>query len=195
MFLVLLVSFTIIYSSIAYFVMSLSHPASQEFIGFGVYDTKGDLSNYYQNNLAPNVTIGNTLNWRLTIENRMGTTQMTEVVVKLGNLTTIIPTKTGPSTLAPIDQYVKTTANNENNTINFDWRILNVTRQGKLTYLNLELNGKQLPTIVGAPSGQGFRFIFELWTLGDNGAFQYGYPNGNTRVGEYLMLWFNSLPG
>ena len=191
LFLVFLASFTIVYSSVAFFV--LSKPAAQAFIGFGVFASNGSLSNYYQNSGAPNVTIGQTLNWQLQIANRIGRIQLAEVVVRMGNLTTIPPTETGPSNAPDIDESIITVPNAENSTVNFDWKIISVSHPGRLTYLTLEINGKQVGPPVGAVSGQGFRFIFELWTLeGQSGSFQYGYPGDSGRVGNWLMLWFNS---
>src|SRR5207245_9308590 len=96
LFLVFLASFTIVYSSVAFFVMS--KPAAQALIGFGVFASNGSLSNYYQNSGAPNVTIGQTLHWRLQIANRIARIQLAEIVGRTGNLTTIPPPDTGHST-------------------------------------------------------------------------------------------------
>ncbi|HZD12864.1 MAG TPA: hypothetical protein VE177_05025, partial [Candidatus Binatus sp.] len=123
LFLVLLVSFTTVYSSFVYFLLSLSHPPSQAFIGFGVYDNTGDLSNYFQNSSAPNVTIGGMMNWRLEVGNRMGNSQMVQVVIKLGNLTSIPPSRSNPARVPDVDEYITTVANTENNTIIFNWRL------------------------------------------------------------------------
>lgn len=190
-FLVFLASFTIVYSSVAFF--ALSKAPAQAFIGFGVFASNGSLSNYYQNSGAPNVTIGQTLNWHLQIANRIGRVQLAEIVVRMGNLTTIAPTETGPANAPDIEESIITVPNGENSTVNFDWKILSVSHPGRLTYLNLEINGKQVKPLIGAVSGQGFRLIFELWTFeGQSGSFQYGYSGDNGRVGNWLILWFNS---
>ncbi|TMI61154.1 hypothetical protein E6H16_07020, partial [Candidatus Bathyarchaeota archaeon] len=151
LFLVFLASFTIVYSSVAFFVMS--KPAAQAFIGFGVFASNGSLSNYYQNSGAPNVTIGQTLNWRLQIANRIGRIQLAEIVVRMGNLTTIPPTETGPSNAPDIDESIITVPNAENSIVNFDWKIISVSHPGRLTYLTLEINGKRVGPPVGAVSG------------------------------------------
>jgi uncharacterized membrane protein len=191
LFLIFLATFTTVYSSVAFF--ALSKAPSQAFIGFGIFSSNGSLSNYYQNSGEPNVTIGQTLNWTLQIANHVGRIQMAEIVVRMGNLTTIQPTATGPANAPDIEESIVAVPNNENSTVNFDWKIIAVSHPGRLTYLTLEINGKQVKPPVGAASGQGFRFIFELWTLEEvSGSFQYGYPGDNGRVGNWLMLWFNS---
>src|SRR2546425_12774899 len=87
LFLVFLASFTIVYSSVAFF--ALSKPAGQAFIGFGLFASNGSLSSYYQNSGAPNVTIGQTLNWRVQIANRIGQTELAEILARLGEFTPV----------------------------------------------------------------------------------------------------------
>src|SRR3989442_12865466 len=94
LFSVLLVSFTIIFSSIAFFLNS-SAPF-QPFITIGVYSAEG-LHGYIPN---ANFTVvpGQTLNWYLLVTNLMGTVQYIRMIALIGNLTTPSPNATTPYT-------------------------------------------------------------------------------------------------
>src|SRR5215831_19482805 len=188
LFLALLVSFTIVYSSIGYFL--LSKPPAQPFIGVGIYSQSGSLANYYSGN-GPNVTAGQSLSWHFQLFNRMGSVQLVRIVYRLVNVTMSSPTETTSSNASQIGESSTFVTNEENETIPFEWTLVSRQQSGTLTYVTLQINGQTITPPVGTRSGQEFRFIFELWTLNDqSGALEYSSPNG--RVGTWLAVWFNT---
>src|SRR5213594_2835663 len=96
--LLLFASFSLVYSSIAYYSLS-RHPA-QDFMAWGVFSSSGSLSNYFSG-VGANVTVGETLNWHFAITNQMGSIQYVQVVYRLGNGTSANPNGTGPGSTVP----------------------------------------------------------------------------------------------
>jgi hypothetical protein len=190
-FLVLVVSLSAIYSSIAYY--ATSKPPSQPFIEFGLYSTRG-LQGYIP---AQNSTITppQTTNWTITVANMMSTAQDVLVVVRLGNSTTQSPNSTIPTATVPELTAIRTFLGiGETSRLNFSWTITSTNQTGALVFPNLVINGEPITgqLQVGATSGQNFRLIFELWTYDTSTAsFQYGYPGTTGNVGEWLQVWFN----
>jgi hypothetical protein len=188
--LLLFASFTLTYSSIAYY--SLSRPPAQEFMAWGVFSPNGTLSNYFSGGGA-NVTVGNTLNWHFAITNQMGSIQYAQIVYRLGNITSATPSATAPGNSVPQlgnkSIFIQST---QTALVNFAWSVASKKAQGGMVFITMTINGQQVSPSIGAVSGQKFRFFFELWTYDvASNSFQYGYKGQNSRVGVPLQVWFN----
>jgi hypothetical protein len=190
LFLLLFASFSLVFSSIAYY--SLSHPAAQEFIAWGVFSPSGTLSNYFSGAEA-NITVGKTLSWHFAITNEMGSIQYVRVVYRLGNSTSPSPNATSPAGSLPgLGSSEIFVPNTRTAVLNYTWSIPSNYTQGGLVFLNLDINGQPVSSPVGAVRGQNFRFFFELWTFdAKSGSFEYGYMGSSSRIGSPLQVWFN----
>ncbi len=192
MLLVLFASFSLVYSSIAYY--SLSPPPAQEFMAWGVFSPSGTLSNYFSG-AGANVTRGETLNWHFAVTNQMGSIQYVQIVYRLGNSTSPNPNATVPGNTVPqLGNSSIFIPNAQTAIVNFTWVITSRNTVDGLVFITMTINGQLVSPSVGAVAGQRFRFFFELWTydLASN-SFQYGYKGQNSRVGVPLQVWFNSL--
>lgn len=190
-FAVLFASFSLIYSSIAYY--ALSKPPAQPFIGWGVYSPSQTLSNYFSG-VGTNVTTHKVLNWHFEVRNEMGSIQYIGIVYRLGNSTSKSPNATAPAIAVPsIGNMSKFIPNGQSASINFTWSITSENQAGGLVVLNLTINGQQVSPPVGAVKGLKFRFFFELWTYDlTTDSFLYGYEGSGSRVGDWLQIWFNA---
>src|SRR5712691_119479 len=178
--LLLFASFSLVYSSVAYY--SLSRPPTQEFMAWGVFSPSGTLSNYFSGGGA-NVTRGETLNWHFAVTNQMGSIQYVQIVYRLGNSTSASPNATLPgSTVLQLGNSSIFIPNAQTAIVNFTWVITSRNIVGGLVFITMTINGQQVSPSVGAVAGQRFRFFFELWTydLASN-SFQYGYKGQNSR--------------
>ncbi len=187
-FLTLLISFTIIYASVTFFL--LSPRASQPFIGFGVYSAEGTLSDYFPGS-GFSVTTNETLSWHFQVANRMGSIQWTRVVFRIGDLNTTSPSELVPASVPEVGTIERFIADDDTAAINFTWRILskNQTNGTILVQIN---NNPASWSQVGVSGGQAFRFMFELWTYNlDSGEFQYGWTSGGSVYGSWLQVWFD----
>jgi len=189
--LLLFASFSLVYSSIAYY--SLSRPPVQEFMAWGVFSSTGSLSNYFSG-AGANVTIGETLNWHFAVTNQMGSIQYVQVVYRLGNSTSAYPNATVPGSVPQLGNSSIFIPNAQTALVNFTWVISSRNSVSGMVFITMTINGQQVSPSVGALSGQRFRFFFELWTYDvASNSFQYGYKGQNSRVGVPLQVWFNSV--
>ncbi len=191
-FLLLFASFSLVFSSVAYY--ALSRPPAQQFMGWGIFSPTGTLSNYFSGSEA-NVTVGKVFNWHMAITNQMGSIQYVQVVYRLGNATSAYPNATIPASSVPqLGNSSIFIPNGQTALLNFTWSIESRYPRGGMIFLNMTINGQQVSPSVGAVAGQKFRFSFELWTFDvASNSFQYGYKGQNSWVGIPLQLWFNSL--
>ena len=190
-FLVLLISFTTINSSVAFYL--LSPRAFQPFMGFAVLPEQGTLSGYLLGSgLA--VPTNQTVNWRLEITNRMGAVQFVRVVFRIGNQTTASPSETSPgSTVPSIGTFEKFIPDQYTDTINFNWQVVSIIRTGGMVFPKVQIdNQSPILSLVGTGTGRDLRLMFELWTYDTASAnFQYGWKNGDVVFGDWLQVWFD----
>jgi hypothetical protein len=191
-FVVLLVSFSLVYSSVAYYVMSKA--PSQPFIAMGVYSQYDTLSNYFSG-VGLNVTTHKALNWHFEVTNQMGSIQYVGIVYRLGNSISGNPNATAPASIIPqIGNSSRFIPNGQTASINFTWSINSEKKAGGLVSLNMTINGQQVTSPVSAVNGLKFRFFFELWTYDlTANSFLYGYQGPSSRVGNWLQIWFNAV--
>jgi hypothetical protein len=195
-FLMLLITFTIIFASITFYL--ISSPPSQPFMAFGIYSSDGGLQGYGTNST---IIPGQTFSWYMLLTNHMSTAQFAEVVVRIGNQTTPSPNSTTPLISYPplitMGQFVGAGATAR---FNFTWTLESLNQTGTNVLANLIINGNNVNSApVQTASGHSFRLIFELWTYDfQSGGFLYGYGNQtssfgvtNSREGSWLQIWFN----
>jgi hypothetical protein len=190
-FLIVFVSLSLIFSSVAYY--ATSKPPAQPFMAFGISSNHGLQAYIPGSNFT--ITPPQTVNWTITVTNDMNTAQRVLVVVRLGNSTTqspnsTIPTETVPE-LSAMQMFLGT---GETSQLSFSWTVQSTNQTGNLVFPNLYINGQSTAgqLQIGAASGRNFRLIFELWTYDiSTGSFEYGYPGMNGTVGEWLQVWFN----
>ena len=191
---ILMISFTAVSTSITFYI--LSPKPSQAYMALAIYSQSG-----LQGYVIPrtNSTIGpqQRLNWTLAVTNRMGSSQFVRVIARISNSTQASPNSTSSSAGSEIADLNHFVAKADIEYINFTWTLQNVRQiggtKGPTYFLNLTINGE--PTVspeVGALSGQGFRWIFELWTydLSSNN-FEYGYGPQSSATGTWVQIWFN----
>jgi hypothetical protein len=188
-FAVLLASFSLVYSSIAYY--ALSKPPSQPFVAWGVFSPNDTLSNYFSG-VGANVTTHKVLNWHFELTNEMGSIQYVGIVYRLGNSSSVNPNATTPARAVPqIGNTSRFIPNGQTESINFAWDIDSETTAGGLVILKMTINGQQVSSPVGAVKGLKFRFFFELWTYDlRSNSFLYG---ANAVSGNWLQVWFNAV--
>jgi hypothetical protein len=184
-------SFSLVYSSVAYY--SLSRPPSQEFVAWGIFSPGGSLSNYFSG-AGANVTVGQALNWHFAITNQMRSIQYVQVIYRLANSTIANPNATTPGSAVPqLGNSSIFIPNGQTAFVNFTWSIVSKSVQGGMIFINMRINGQQVSPTIGTVGGQRFRFFFELWTYDiASNSFQYGYKGQNSRVGVPLQVWFNA---
>jgi hypothetical protein len=193
-FLVLLISLSAIYSSVAYY--ATSKAPAQPFMEFGIYSNSG-LEGYIP---GKNFTITppQTTNWTITVGNMMDASQFAMVVVRLANSTTQSPNSTTPAASLPeLMAMQRFLGMGETSKFSFTWTVESASQTGNLVFLNVTINGQRTggQLEIGAASGRNFRLIFELWTFdAATESFQYGYPGMTGTVGEWLQVWFNTSP-
>lgn len=192
---VLMISFTAISTSITFYV--LSPKPSQDYMALAIYSQSG-----LQGYIIPrtNSTIGpqQRLNWTLAVTNRMGLSQFVRIIARISNSTQASPNSTSSSAGSEITDMNHFVGDGETEYINFTWTLRNVTQVGNapspMYFLNLTINGEAaISPAVGAHSGQGFRWIFELWTYDlSSGNFEYGYGPQSSATGTWVQIWFNA---
>ena len=161
---------------------------------FGVFNESEALLGYIgQFNLT--VSANQTLRWNLEVTNRMGLIQLAQVIYRLGNGSTATPNPRTPSpaTVPEIGSTERFIDAGDTARIEFQWNIISKNQTGGMVFLRLVINGEEFSSPVGAVSGRGFRFIFELWTF-DLAAksFQYGWKDESSRRGAWLQVWFDA---
>jgi hypothetical protein len=190
-FALLFASFSLAFSSVAYY--ALSKAPSQQFIALGIFSNGGTLSNYFSGE-GVNVTVGEILNWNVRVSNQMGSIQYVEVVYRLGNRTLANPGSDSPaSSLPQLGNSSIFIPNAQTASLNFTWSISSTATVGPMMFLNMTVNGEHFSPSIGAVGGQRFRLFFELWTFDvASNSFGYGYKGEGSSLGPWLQVWFNA---
>ncbi|TMI25225.1 hypothetical protein E6H36_06865 [Candidatus Bathyarchaeota archaeon] len=191
-FLVLFVSFSLVYGSATYYF--LSQRALQPFMGFAVYSETGSLSRYV-NGSSLSVPFNQTVHWNLQVTNMMGSVQFARVVARLGNSSTTSPTASRPGDAPVVGVLERFVATGATENMNFNWTILSTNKVGQQVSVRLRVNGGSpvSPPVSASRLGQDFRLLFELWMYElSSDTFQYGWRGSSSRVGTWLQVWFNA---
>jgi len=168
-FLLLFLFFLSIYAAIAFY--ATTNKPSQPFLGFGIYSGQDTLSGYIG---TGTVNVNQTYHWTFNVTNEMGTTQLVQIITRLGNNQTLGPNATSPATLQVMANSTMFVPNRGSRLQDFDWNVTRETLSGGLDYLTLNINGRTAnSTLVTGPGGP-FRLYFELWTFNSAlASFQY----------------------
>lgn len=191
-FFIFFVSFSLVYISIAYYLVSPK--AFQPFMAFGVFSESGSLSTYTGGFPLP-VPENQTMTWSLEVVNKMGAVQFVRLQYRVGNSTTGTPNNTFPApdsapTVGKLEAFI---AGGDTRRFEFTWAVLKKVQSGGTVYLDMVVNGTTISPPIGAVSGDNFRFMFELWTFDvDTNSFQYGWQQESSRVGSWLQVWFDA---
>jgi len=168
-FLLLFLFFLSIYAAIAFY--ATTNKPSQPFLGFGIYSRQNTLSGYIE---TGTVSVNRTYYWTFNVTNEMGTTQLVQIITRLGNSTTLGPNATTPATLQVMANSTMFVPNKGSMLQNFDWNVTRVTSSGGLDYLTLDINGRITNSTLRTGPGGPFRLYFELWTFNSAlASFQY----------------------
>jgi hypothetical protein len=191
---VVFVTFLIVFEMVAY-VATTPRPGEQ-FYQLYVLGANHLVADYYPNDDS-NITLGTSVSWYLGVTNNVGSVQLVEIRIKLGNQTIQPPDdQTGlPSTAPLIADFHRVLLDNETWEFPFIWQILNATSSGGITrILGLQVNNKTIPVLnSSAQNGYNFRLIIELWTWNvDFSSFQFGWYSGTDHRIAWLQVWFNA---
>jgi hypothetical protein len=169
-FLVLFLFFLSIYAAIAYY--ATTNKPNEQFMGFGIYSGQDTLSGY--TGPGSTVNINQTYHWTFNTTNEMGTTQLVQIITRLGNNQTIGPSATSPALLQVFANASLFVPNKSSALQNFDWNVTKVVTSAGVDYITVDINGRTTTSTFGNTPGWPFRFYFELWTFNSSTAsFQY----------------------
>ena len=179
---------------------------TQPFFELFVLGSSGAATGYYPN--ATNsrfLAVGESLNWTLSVVNQMGSMQLVDIRVKLGNETINSPndTEATPSPAPLVAELEHFMLANETWMLPFSWYVANYTlSDGRVMITKLSINNvtyaiQDSPICQASSSVEScsFRLIFELWTWNTNtGNFQVGWWNGQRQIIAWLQIWFGLAP-
>ena len=191
---VVFVTFLIVFEIVAY--IATTPRPGEEFYQLYVLGANHLAADYYPNG-DPNIRLGASVSWYLGVTNNMGSVQLVEIRIKLGNETIQPPDdQTGlPSTAPLIADFHRFLLDNETWEFPFIWQILNATSSGGVTrILGLQVNNQSIPVMnSSAQNGYNFRIIIELWAWNvDFSSFQFGWYSGADHRIAWLQVWFNA---
>jgi uncharacterized membrane protein len=191
---IVFITFLVIFEAAAY-VATTPRPTEQFFQVY-VLGSNHLAADYYPND-DPNIRLGDSVRWYVGVTNFMGSVQLVDVRVKLGNETISPPDDQSglPSPAPLVAESLRFLQDNETWEFPFVWQILNVTEsQGATRILLLQINNQTYPVqSVDAVNGYNFRFIIELWTWNvDSNGFGFGWYAGSEHRVAWLQVWFNA---
>jgi len=184
----------IIASSAAY--ITLNPAPTEQFFAMWVLGSNGLAADYYPNN-NPNLTINESVNWTIGVNNHMSPLAYVVVRVKLLNSTTPGPdSSTGiPSPAATLIEFRRVLVDNETWSIPFVWEVSNVTTSGNYVKITtLVINGMPFSgNMARAESGLNYRLVFELWFFDPNtGQLSFSWTTQATMHVVWDQIWFNA---
>lgn len=193
-------TFLVAFELLAY--ATIATRPTQPFSELFVLGSNGTAADYYPN--SSYLAVGEDVNWTLGVVNQMGSMQLVDIRVKLGNATLNSPndTEATPSPAPLVTELKHVMPDNETWMMPFSWHVVNYTTSaGRVMITKLSINGVtyplQDPPICQAatPESCSFRLIFELWTWNtDTAGFQIGWWNGERQIIAWLQIWFALAP-
>jgi hypothetical protein len=191
---VVFIAFLIVFEMVAY-VATTPWP-SEQFYRLYVLGANHLVADYYPND-DPNVRVGESVSWYIGVTNLMGSVQLVEIRVKLGNQTMQPPDEQNalPSQAPLVTYFHRFIQDNETWELPFVWQISNMTSSGGVTrILGLQLNNQTIQMLdSSAQNGYNFRLIIELWTWNvDSSSFEFGWYAGTEHQIAWLQVWFNA---
>jgi hypothetical protein len=193
--LVLLITFLIVFEMIAYIATTPKQQA--QYFQLYLLGANGTATDYYPNN-NPNLLIAENVQWHITVQNSMGSVQLVEIRVKLGNQTIHAPDESNHPSSAPeiasFDQFLQ---NNETWNTPFYWSLSGALVSNNSTIITqMQIDNGTYNVNASSRDGVNFRIIIELWTFDENlNAFQYGWTAGSDHQAAWLQVWFDVTKG
>ena len=181
---------------------SITTRPTQPLFQLFVLGSNGTATDYYPNSTY--LSVGQNLKWALGVTNQMGSMQLVDVRIKLGNATVNSPNDTlaTPSPAPLVTELKHFMLANETWMILFSWHVDNYTfSDGRVLVTKISINNVTY-TLQDPPACQSdtleacsFRLIFELWTWNtDTADFQIGWWNGERQIIAWLQIWFGLAP-
>jgi uncharacterized membrane protein len=193
---VVFITLLIIFEAAAY--IATTPRPQEQFFQLYVLGAQGLAADYYPND-NPNLRVGDLVHWFLGVSNFMGSVQLVELRVKLGNQTIAAPNDQpiSPSEAPMLIGFTRFLQDNETWQFPLSWSIARLSSDptsNTTQLLLLNMNNQTIPlTGISARSGYNFRVIIELWVWDtDVAQFQYGWFAGTERRAAWLQLWFNA---
>ena len=189
--LVLFITFLIVFEMLAYIATT---PKQQgQYFQLYLLGAKGTVADYYPNN-DTTIAINESVQWYLSVQNSMGSVQLVEIRMKLGNQTIPAPGGANISSSAPeIASFYRFVQDNETWNVPLYWSIAKTIASSNATQITqMQVDNETYNVRALARKGVNFRIIIELWTFNENSnAFQYGWTAGSDHQAAWLQVWFN----
>lgn len=184
----------LVVTSAAAYIANNSYP-SEQFFQMYVLGPTGEAAGYYPNN-SSTFGAGTPVRWQIRVTNFQGSVQFVEVVLKLGNFTSLAPNEytLQPSDAPVIASFQQILVNNATWDLPVNWQILSVSYSGRSAALTIDVAGsnKSVTPAVSATDGLRFRIIIELWTYDASAnSFIFGWMGNGEHKATWLQLWFN----
>ena len=191
---IVFITFLIVFEMAAY-VATTPRPREQ-FYQLYVLGANHMAADYYPND-DPNIRMGDAVRWYVGVTNFMGSVQLVEIRVKLGNQTIQPPDDQHafPSQAPLVTEFHRFIQDNETWEFPFIWQILNTTSSGGIVrILGLQISNQTIQLLnSSAQNGYNFRLIIELWTWNvDSSSFEFGWFAGTEHRIAWLQVWFNA---
>lgn len=189
--LVLFITFLILFEIIAYVATTPKEPA--QYFQLYILGAKGMAADYYPNS-NQGILIGQNVQWYVNVQNSMGSVQLVEIRVKLGNQTIPAPDGTNePSSAPEVASFDRFLQDNESWTTPLYWSITYAVAISNSTIIKqMQIDNRTIDVDASSRSGSNFRIIIELWTFNESlNTFQYGWMADTGHQTAWLQLWFN----
>ena len=183
----------VIFETIAY--VATTPKPREQFLQIYVLGPNHVAGEYYPYN-STDIRLGEVVKWYLGVTDSMGTVQLVEVRVKIGNQTIESPDdmKALDSPAPVVTEFRRFMQDNETWEMPFVWSVSDATSfTGSTRILKLQVNNETYQIQdCSASNGHNFRLILELWTWQtETNGFEFGWTtNGEHRV-AWLQMWFN----
>jgi hypothetical protein len=167
----------------------------EQFFQFYILGKNRLAADYYPLN-DTNLHVGSNMSWYVGVTNSMGSVQLVEIRLRLGNGTTSTPNDTTgtPSSAFELLAFDRALMDNETWELPIAWNIANATKTANSTRIIIMQINNQLyePSDWSAFKGYNFRLILELWVWQPNtNTFEFGWSNSGQRRTAWLQIWFN----
>ena len=171
---------------------------SDQFMQFYVVGPNQSLADYFPGN-NPNIRIGESISWYLSVTNNMDSVQPVSIRLKISNQTILPPNDTLalPSPVTVVTDFTLPTEQRDLDDI-FCLECYERDDRGRSTHIfTLKVNNESSPISTwSARGGYNFRLIFELWVWEPNNGFQFGWYTNRGQHTAWLQVWFNmTKPG
>lgn len=162
------------------------------FFGLAVLGEEGKAYDYYPDD-DPNISAGESVNWKIYLDNHLEETKLVTLKVKILNSTMVPPDSSScePSTANVIYETQRIVALNESLIHPFQWSLLEVDENNESISIDgMSINGE--PFKAGIKDNRGyFRLVFELWIYDRSVEDDvFGWVSGEKKNCVWNQVWF-----